>query len=255
MHRTEASVHLQVATAWSRLSSKCNINSGIQQGASNSTDIAEDLRILHSFELSEHTVAWFLEYCRNNLIDSVAPKFWSHFDGLTGFEGGGNGEAAAHAGTHNAEQMRSKLSQALGHATEALQSCVAMAKRMEEEFGEEYMVVQRCRADFTAMLFGSSVPKGFSTVLRVAFQDYFTQFSKFVRSGGQVAFASAQDIDGQDVDMNLDVGDDDESDSEEAEENEEDGDTNMQGSSDAWDEERFRLMSRNLALVSWDVCK
>ena len=164
---------MQVAAAWSRFSSKCNLNSGIQgvggssSSSSSDQDISGDLRILRSFELSEHTVAWFLDSCRNNLIDSVAPKFWSHFAGLPGFEDDSGGDNKGKRGNGsvggaNAEEMRTRLAAALEHATETLRSYLGMAKLMEEELGEDYMVVQRCRADFTAMLFGYKVKPSFT---------------------------------------------------------------------------------------------
>lgn len=235
-------MHVQVAAAWSRLASTCvdshklSSRDGAQRGR---VDIGAELRLLGSFELSEHAVAWFLEACRSALIDSITPRFWGNFADLKGFDSTG----AFGEGSVEGHATRTRLSAALEEAMQALQLQLATAREIEAELGGEYMVVQRCKANFTAVLFGSSVPLGFGAVLRAVFEELFGHFSRFVALGGQLSLGEESGVDRSDMDMQLDDEDGDEENSEE----EGEGDQSMVEGE--WDEESFRSMCSSIVQV------
>lgn len=136
------------------------------------------------------------------------------------------------------------LAEALEEATRALHLQLETAVAMEQVFGEEYMVVPRCKQQFTACLFGSDVPRGFDAVLKAVYSSSFRDFCKFVAGGGKLSAGLCDDELGcSDLDMELGDGENDDA----VELEDDDGEMEEEGG--GWDELGFKSICANVVMV------
>eukprot|EP00960_Hanusia_phi_P019608 579269-Hanusia_phi.AAC.1 len=119
---------------------------------SNAESLKSNLKVISGSELSEHAVAWFLNYSNDAVSRQISPSFWRYLEAYSDV-----------AEEEKSEWTKQNISKALDLASSSLQQQLEIAKLVSASLGSEYQVERRCQANFTAVLF-ANVPEHFYEV-------------------------------------------------------------------------------------------